>query len=108
MYCCSYLAPSNPQDLKTKVISSTKVEVTWKKPSYEGSGQGIVGYDIYYNNSLDGSGKKLTVQSPDDFVLMVTGLRAATTYKFDAAARTDVGSGPLSFPAFVTTWEGGK
>ena len=103
-----FIAPSNPQNVQAKVISSTKVELTWKKPSYEGSGQGIVGYDIYYNTSLDGTRNKVTIQSPDDFSNVVTGLSPATIYKFDIAARTDAGSGPLSFPQFATTWEGGK
>jgi hypothetical protein len=103
-----FIAASNPQNVKAKVISSTKVELSWKKPSYVGSGQGIVGYDIYYNTSLDETSNKVTIQSPDDFSKIVTGLSPATSYKFDIAARTDAGSGPLSFPQLATTWEGGK
>ena len=102
------IAPSDPQNVQIKVISATKVELTWKKPSYEGSGQGVVGYDIYYNTSLDGDRKKVAIQSPDDFSEVVTGLRPATIYKFHVAARTDAGSGPLSFPQFTTTWESGE
>ena len=103
-----FIAPSNPQNVQTKVLSATRIELTWQKPSYEGSGQGIVGYDIYYNTSLDGARTKVTIQSPDDFSRVVTGLRPASIYKFDVVARTDAGSGPLSFPQFATTWEGGK
>ena len=103
-----FLAPSDPQNVQIKVISSTKVEVNWKKPSYEGSDQGIVGYDVYYNTSSDGARTKVTVQSPDDLSKVVSGLRPATLYKFHVAARTDAGSGPLSFPQFATTLEGGK
>lgn len=102
------IAPSNPQNVQTNVISSTEVKVSWEKPSYKGSGQGIVGYDIYYNTSLEGDHKQVPIQSPDDLSKVVTGLRPATVYQFDVAARTDDGSGPLSFPKFVTTLEGGK
>ena len=101
-------APSDPQNVQTKVLSATEVELTWEKPSYEGSGQGIVGYDIYYNTSMAGGSRKLTIQSPDDFSKIVTGLRPASIYKFNVAARTDAGSGPLSFPQLTTTWESGK
>ena len=102
------IAPSNPRNVQTNVISSTEVKVSWEKPSYEGSGQGIVGYDIYYNTSLEGGRKQVPIQSPDDLSKVVTGLSPATVYQFDVAARTDDGSGPLSFPKFATTWEGGK
>lgn len=103
-----FLAPSNPRNVKTSILSPTEVKVSWAKPSYEGSGQGIVGYDIYYNTSLEAGRKQVPIQSPDDLSKVVIGLRPATVYQFEVAARTDDGSGPLSFPEFVTTWEGGK
>lgn len=82
--------------------------MTWQKPSYDGGGQGIVGYDIYYNTSLGGTLHKVTIQSPEDFSKVVTGLRPATIYQFDIAAKTDAGSGPVSYPQFATTLEDGK
>ena len=90
--------------MKTKVLSSSAVQVSWSKPIFNGGGQGIIGYEIYYNVS-NLVNNKVNVQSPDDYSKKVTGLTPYTTYKFTVAAKTDAGSGPISTSIFAETFE---
>ena len=102
------LAPSDPQNVKTRVLSSTAVEVSWSKPIFNGGGQGIIGYDVYYNFSSDNLDTKIDIQSPGNRKKKVTGLRPYTAYKFAVAAKTDAGSGPTSFQKVAKTFEDGR
>ena len=100
--------PSDPKDVQITHVSSSSFTVMWKIPTYVGSDQGIVGYDIYYNMSLKGPYNKIIIQSPRELQRTVSRLRPVTTYEISVAARGDAGSGPLSYPQYVTTLQSGE
>ena len=99
-----FSAPGQPQNVRVEVLSPRSIQVTWKAPRY--TGNGIYGYDVYYNKSSTGIETTKTV-ADDVLGYEIRGLQPHTYYRVQVAARSG-DTGPKSFAKVVQTIEDGK
>jgi chitodextrinase len=85
-------APSTPTGLTAKAASATQVDLSWKAST---DNVGVVGYDIYRNNTLLATVSGTTLNYSDDTVLEYT-TYAYTVDAFDANSNHSSQSSPVS------------
>jgi len=87
------------------VLSSQLIQVTWQAPKY--SGNGVIGYEVYYNKSTAAKETMITV-GDQTFGQEIRHLRPYTYYQVQVAAKSYGVTGPKSFAKVVRTLEDSK
>ena len=77
------------------------MNLQWLPPAFDNRNGDITGYIVKIFGIAEREIGNVTSHT-------VGGLNASTTYSFSVAARTLVGLGPFSQPAYVQTLHGGK
>ncbi len=91
-------APDTPTGLVATAASGSTIDLYWTAANIEGSGT-VSGYDIFEN------GKQIATTT--DTYADVTGLTAATAYRFTVAAVDATGASPQSTAVSATTLAAG-
>ncbi|KAG8188904.1 hypothetical protein JTE90_014959 [Oedothorax gibbosus] len=91
--------PSQPSNLRVLATSSTTVHVSWSKPSH--SGEKVVGYDLYWNDTF--TQQQYHLNLPDSDAHTLEDLYPDTLYYVWVAARSRQGEGAATPPAQVRT-----
>ncbi|KAJ7372550.1 hypothetical protein OS493_019059 [Desmophyllum pertusum] len=95
-------APGQPGEVKVIVLSPRAIQVTWQAPRY--IGEGVLGYEVYYNKSTAGMDTSITV-GDNTFGQEIRDLSPYTYYQVQVAAKSYVPIGPMSFVKVVQTME---
>nr|XP_046909116.1 tyrosine-protein phosphatase Lar-like isoform X4 [Dermatophagoides farinae] len=91
--------PSQPLNLLATSISATSVQLTWNKPSH--TGESIIGYEIYWNDTFTNQEYKRAVPVVETYKL--TDLYPDTLYYIWIAAKSRRGEGAATPPIPVKT-----
>lgn len=95
-------APGQPENVEVIVLTPRAIKITWRPPKYEGNG--VFGYEIYYNKSHSDMDETISVP---EFVLgrEIRDLRPYTYYKVQIVVKSVPHDGPMSFVKIVQTSE---
>ena len=96
--------PSQPLNLLATSISATSVQLTWNKPSH--TGESIIGYEIYWNDTFTNQEYKRAVPVVETYKL--TDLYPDTLYYIWIAAKSRRGEGAATPPIPVKTDQYGE
>ncbi|XP_076307991.1 tyrosine-protein phosphatase Lar-like isoform X4 [Tachypleus tridentatus] len=104
--------PDEPMNVKVEPISSTSLQVQWKRPANKDKNGLIRGYQIHIqekdeNNGSVGAAIRFAVTNEVEEAYNVTGLRPDTTYTVQVATVTWKGDGIHSHPRTSKTKRGG-
>ena len=94
---------SAPTDFHVNAINRTSIEVLWELPPYNSRGGIIRGYKLFVTPANGGSERMINIRDNSTDVYAVSGLRAATPYRFSVLAYTSVGDGPRSIGLTIAT-----
>ena len=98
------IAPTSaPTDFHVNAINRTSLEVLWELPPYNSRGGIIRGYKLFVTPANGGSERMINIRDNSTDVYAVSGLRAATPYRFSVLAYTSVGDGPRSIGLTIAT-----
>ncbi|XP_076307988.1 tyrosine-protein phosphatase Lar-like isoform X2 [Tachypleus tridentatus] len=105
--------PDEPMNVKVEPISSTSLQVQWKRPANKDKNGLIRGYQIHIqekdeNNGSVGAAIRFAVTNEVEEAYNVTGLRPDTTYTVQVATVTWKGDGIHSHPRTSKTKRGGE
>ncbi|XP_043941363.1 receptor-type tyrosine-protein phosphatase F isoform X4 [Protopterus annectens] len=89
--------PTQPSNFDAEAVSDTAVELTWRPAQQDR----IAKYELVYWEGADGKQIKLTFEPVSSYI--VDGLKPDTLYKFQLAARSDVGLGVSTSPIEART-----
>ena len=86
--------------MKLSVISSTSINVTWRRPAdcRDQNGE-ITGYSVRYGEEGSGEGDRRVQMAPGDSsggMITISGLTKETVYTVEVAAKTSAGTGVYS------------
>ncbi|XP_076308022.1 tyrosine-protein phosphatase Lar-like isoform X3 [Tachypleus tridentatus] len=103
--------PDEPMNVKVEPISSTSLQVQWKRPANKDKNGLIRGYQIHIqerdeNNGSVGAAIRFDVTNEVEEAYNVTGLRPDTTYTVQVATVTWKGDGIHSHPRTSKTKRG--
>ena len=103
----THTAPSPPQNVTARNLSSTSIEVEWSPPD---TPQGIItSYSVTYYITSDGEGSSEPVMTDGNTINQsIQGLMKFTEYSVYVEASTSVGVGDRSEVATVVTDEDGE
>ena len=98
------IAPTSaPMDFHVNAINRTSIEVLWELPPFYSRGGIIRGFKLFYTPANGGSETTINIPDNSTDVYAVSGLRAATPYRFSVLAYTSVGDGPRSIGLTIAT-----
>ena len=93
-----------PRNISHEVLSSSEVKLSWEPPPLDQQNGIITGYLVYV---LTVNRQTLGIHSSYNRTFTVTSLKEHTSYKFEIAARTQIGVGPFyMYIETVTTLHG--
>ena len=95
----SLLVPSQPTELRAVAISSTTVQLSWKRPSH--TGESIIGYELYWNDTFTQHEYHREIADTETFTL--GDLYPDTMYYIWVAAKSKRGEGAATPPIQVKT-----
>ena len=93
-----------PRNISHEVLSSSEVKLSWEPPPLDQQNGIITGYLVYV---LTVNRQTLGTRSSNNRAFTVTSLEEHTSYKFEIAAKTQIGVGPFyMYTETVTTLHG--
>ena len=93
-----------PRNISHEVLSSSEIKLSWEPPPLDQQNGIITGYLVYV---LTVNRQTLGTRSSNDRAFTVTSLEEHTSYKFEIAAKTQIGVGPFyMYTETVTTLHG--
>ena len=96
--------PGQPRNLRARAAGPTSITLAWEAPSSDG-GERITGYTIRMRGPSDGTWITIPRNTgPQETTFTHTGLRPATTYRYQVAAINRIGTGQWSFEASTSTY----
>jgi fibronectin type 3 domain-containing protein len=84
-------APGQPRNIKAKVLSPKRIEVSWLPPTDSAN---IRSYNVYFSNSSENQKLQRVIEHPNSYVL--EDLIPDTVYHFQVSATTNGGEGEKS------------
>ncbi|XP_065845343.1 contactin-5-like isoform X2 [Oscarella lobularis] len=94
--------PTPPLNLQALPLSSSAVRITWQPPSFDGNSN-LTLYSIRYKRREAISWNAISQRSTLPTHYTVVSLSAYTEYEFSVAALNEIGQGPFSNVALITT-----
>ncbi|KAK3726626.1 hypothetical protein QZH41_012276 [Actinostola sp. cb2023] len=94
-----------PTNVKTKVVSSTAIELKWGPVSAVGRNGKILGYKIFHRVVGQTIEQVTRVQSASTYSFVISNLESFVVYEFEILAYTRHGLGPKSIPVRAKTLE---
>lgn len=95
--------PSQPMNLRIVSITENSASLNWKKPAH--SGERILGYEVYYNDTFTGHESRISL--PDVESISIPNLHPNTLYYVWLAAKSIRGLGAATIPIPMRTEEYG-
>ncbi|XP_029850967.2 roundabout homolog 1 isoform X1 [Ixodes scapularis] len=86
-----------PEDVRAHVLNVTTATIFWSPPPPQHCNGKLKGYNVYLTGNLSEPFLNKSTNSTTNS-LLVTNLKAGSSYKVRIVAHTSVGSGPLSSP----------
>ena len=96
--------PSQPMNLRIVSITENSATLSWKKPAH--SGERILGYELYWNDTFTGHESRMSL--PDVESISIPSLHPNTLYYVWLAAKSIRGLGAATLPIPMRTEEYGK
>ena len=86
-----------------RAINSTSIEVFWELPPYFSHGGIILGFKLFVTPANGGPERTVIIRDNSTDVYAVSGLTAATPYRFSVLAYNSAGDGPRSIALTIAT-----